>query len=77
MRKKPVCPLDTGRNLNVHKTFRKHPGNLMNVLFTFNLRPVFRGYNVFTSLKNVAIVLLETLPNTEVIVTIMIFYPKF
>ena len=73
MRKKPVCPLDTGRNLNVHKTFR----NLMNVLFAFNLRPVFRGYNVFTSLKNVAIVLLETLPNTEVVVTIMIFYPKF
>ena len=73
MRKKPVCPLDTGRNLNVHKTFR----NLMNVLFAFNLHPVFRGYNVFTSLKNVAIVLLETLPNTEVIVTIMIFYPKF
>ena len=77
MRKNSVYPLDTGRNLNVHKTFRKRPGNLMNVLFTFYLRPVFRGYNFFTSLKNVAIVLLETFPNTQVIVTIMIFYPKF
>ena len=72
-----MYPLDTGRNLNVHKTFWKRPGNLMNVLFTFNLRPVFRGYNFFTSFKNVAIVLLETLTNTQFTVTIMIFYPKF
>ena len=33
-------PGDTGRKLNVHKTFRRRPGRLLNVLCTFNLRPV-------------------------------------
>ena len=33
-------PVDTGRKLNVHKTFRRHPGRLLNALCTFNLRPV-------------------------------------
>ena len=32
-------PVDTGRKLNVHKTFRRRPGRLLNVLRTFNLRP--------------------------------------
>ena len=32
-------PVDTGRKLNVHKTFRRRPGRLLNVLCTFNLRP--------------------------------------
>ena len=36
-------PLDTGRKLNVHKTFRRCQGRLLNVLCTFNLRPVSRG----------------------------------
>ena len=31
-------PADTGRKLNVHKTFRRLPGRLLNVLCTFNLR---------------------------------------
>ena len=35
--------VDTGRKLNVHKTFRRYPGRLLNVLFTFNLRPVSTG----------------------------------
>ena len=35
-----TIPADTGRKLNVHKTFRRRPGCLLNVLFTFNLRPV-------------------------------------
>ena len=35
--------LDTGSELNVHKTFRKRPGRLLKVLCTFNLRPVLRG----------------------------------
>ena len=35
-------PLDTGRKLNVPKTFRRR-GSLLNVLCTFNLRPVSRG----------------------------------
>ena len=33
-------PVDTGRKLNVHRTFRRRPGRLLNVLCTFNLRPV-------------------------------------
>ena len=36
-------PVDIGRKLNVHKTFRRHPGRLLNVLCTFNLRPVSTG----------------------------------
>ena len=33
-------PVDTGRKLNVHRTFRKRPGRLLNVLGEFSLRPV-------------------------------------
>ena len=36
-------PVDTGRKLNVHKTFRRRPGRLLTVLCTFNLRPVSTG----------------------------------
>ena len=32
--------VDTGRKLNVHKTFRRRLGRLLNVLCRFNLRPV-------------------------------------
>ena len=32
--------VDTGRKLDVHKTFGRRPGRLLNILFTFNLRPV-------------------------------------
>ena len=38
-----VCnryPVDTGRKLDVNKTFRRRPGRLLNVLCTSNLRPV-------------------------------------
>ena len=35
-----IYPVDTERKLNVHKTFRGRPGRLLNVLCTFNLRPV-------------------------------------
>ena len=35
-----VNPVDTGRKLNVHKTFRRRPGRLLNVLCKFNLRLV-------------------------------------
>ena len=37
-------PIDTGRKLNVHKTFRRRPGRLLNVLCTLNLRPVSTGF---------------------------------
>ena len=36
-------PVDTGRNLNVYKAFRRRLGHLLNVLCTFNLRPVSTG----------------------------------
>ena len=32
--------VDTGRKLNVHNTFRRHPERLLNVLHTLNLHPV-------------------------------------
>ena len=47
---KSAFPVDIGRKLNVHKTFRRRPGRLLNVLCTFNLRPVSTGLvllNVF------------------------------
>ena len=33
-------PVDTGLKLSVHKTFRRRPGRLLNVLCTFSLCPV-------------------------------------
>ena len=36
-------PVDTGRKLNVHKTFRRRPGLLLNVSYKFNLPPVSTG----------------------------------
>ena len=39
-----VYPVDIGRKLNVYKTFRRHPRRLLDVLRTFNLRPVSAGY---------------------------------
>ena len=36
-------PADTGRKLNVQKTFRRRPGRLLNVLYTINLRSVSTG----------------------------------
>ena len=37
-------PLDTKRTLNVHKTFRRSPGRLLNFLSIFGLPPVPMGY---------------------------------
>ena len=38
-----LFPVDTGRKLNVRKTFRRHSRRLLNVLCRFNLRPVSTG----------------------------------
>ena len=35
--------LDTGRIFNLHKPLRRRPGRFVNVLRTFNIRPVCRG----------------------------------
>ena len=40
-------PVDTRRKLNVHKTFRRRAGRFLNVLCTFNLRPVSTGKYAF------------------------------
>ena len=36
-------PGEAGRKLTVHKTFRRRPGRLLNVVCTFNSRPVSTG----------------------------------
>ena len=38
------CPVGTGRRSNVHKTFRRRPGRLLNVLCMFNLCLVLTGW---------------------------------
>ena len=55
-------PVDTGRKLNVHKKFRRRPRRLLNVLCTFNLRPVSMGKGQTSSSRdetNVEEVLIE------------------
>ena len=43
-------PVDTGRKLNVHKTFRRPSGCLLNVLRTRSIYVLFlRGYGFFLS----------------------------
>ena len=42
-------PVNTGRKLNVHKTFMRCPGRLLSVLCTLNLRLVSTEYSHFTS----------------------------
>ena len=39
-------PIDKGRKSNVHKTFRRRPGRLLDILCTFNLSPAFREKRV-------------------------------
>ena len=34
-------PVNTGRKLNVHKTFMRRPGRPLSVLYTLNLRRVY------------------------------------
>ena len=46
-------PVDTGRKLNVHNTFRRRPGRLLNVLCTLNLRPVSMGKETFKITVNI------------------------
>ena len=48
---KYIVPIDTRRKLNVHKTFRRRPGRLLNVLCTFNLLPVSTGVCLYCKLS--------------------------
>ena len=40
------------RKLNVHKTFRRRPGRVLNALCTFNLLPVSTGYLCFLKIND-------------------------
>ena len=44
-------PVDTGRKLNAHNTFRRRPGRLLNILCTFNLRPVSTEVYLFSHIS--------------------------
>ena len=48
MKKAFPDPVDTGRKLNIHKTFIGRPGHLLNVLCTFNTSCVYWGDNFFS-----------------------------
>ena len=41
-------PVDTGRKVNVHKTFRRRPECLLNALCTFSLRLVSADSSLFS-----------------------------
>ena len=45
--------MDTKSKLNVHKTCRRRPKHLLNVLFAFNLRPMSRG--IYDVNRNISI----------------------
>ena len=62
-------PVNTGRKLNVHKTFRRRPGRLLNVLCAFNLGPVSAG-----KLLKVFITFSLLLHLCMAVVCMMIFY---
>ena len=67
---KECNPANTGRKLNMHKTFRRRPVRLLNVLCTFNLRPVSMRktnhikilWHCFSNVLLVNILLLNRLP---------------
>ena len=55
-----LIPVDTGRKVNVHKTFRRYPGSLLNVLCTFILRPVSAGTEIIYRDKASKLIKLNT-----------------
>ena len=67
---RPRNPVDTGHILNVHKTFRRRPERLLNVLCTFNLRPVSTGKK---SLGNVCVTLSSEIFRVVVLQTKKLF----
>ena len=46
-------PLDTGHDLSAHKTFKRRPRLLLNIIFTFDVHPVSGGdlYKFFRSME--------------------------
>ena len=45
-------PADTERKLNVHKTFRRRLGRLLNVLCAFNFSSKSKGFKLFFTILN-------------------------
>ena len=56
----PHYPVDTGRKLNVNKTFRRRPGRLLNVLSTFSLLPVSAGEIILFIIFPITICIIST-----------------
>ena len=54
---KLIDPVDTGRKLNVYKTFRRRPGRLLNALCTFSLRPVSTAKFSFLRFNHLRLIL--------------------
>ena len=67
-----IFPIDTGRKLNVHKTFRIRLGRLLNVLCRYNLHPVSTWTYTLTNLQLSILDLLSSNIN-EVIRSILNF----
>ena len=65
-----LVSVDTGGKLNVHKTFIRRPGRLLNVLCTFNLRPVSTEAFVKNRNKYINRLLNEGMSNIYLKVTI-------
>ena len=43
-----ISHLDKKHKLNAYRTLRRSPGSLLNILYTFNLYPGFRGIYCLT-----------------------------
>ena len=69
------CPVDTGRKLNVDKTFRNCPERLLNVLNTFNLRPVSAGWSFCDHFSETKIS--QTIGNFQILISISLMNKNF
>ena len=71
-------PVDTGRKLNVHKTFRRRPGRLLNILCTLNLRPVSTGktYKLILIYLSNTIDSLKKIMSIQNILNILFYFSK-
>ena len=52
-----LYPVSVGRKLNIHKTFKRRPARLLNVLCTFSLYPVSTGWLVSYSTSKLLLIL--------------------
>ena len=71
-------PVDTERKLNVHKTFRRRPGRLLNILCMLNLRPVSTGktYKLILIYLSNTIDSLKKIMSIQNILNILFYFSK-